>query len=372
MTSVTNTSRERRVLIMAGGTGGHVIPALSLARGLATQGVSVEWLGSPRGIENHLVPAAGIALHRIDIAGLRGNGMAGWLAAPWRLARAVAQARQVIRTFDPQLVVGLGGFASGPGGLAAWLARRPLIIHEQNAVAGMTNQALSRLAKRVYAAFPGAFSKAGRAHGEIVIGNPVRDEIAALGECPRQASEMQGRRLRLLIVGGSLGAVALNQRLPEALARLPETARPEVRHQAGRDKETVTREGYQAAGVDALISDFIDDMADAYEWADLVVCRAGALTVAELAAAAKPSLLVPFPHAVDDHQTVNARHLVDAGAARLLPQNTLSADSLAEALGTVLVPELLASMASAARACAHLDAVERLVTGCMETAFEHE
>ncbi|WP_089724799.1 undecaprenyldiphospho-muramoylpentapeptide beta-N-acetylglucosaminyltransferase [Modicisalibacter muralis] len=365
------SSQGRRVLIMAGGTGGHVIPALSLARGLATRGVSVEWLGSPRGIENRLVPAAGIVLHRIDIAGLRGNGMAGWLAAPWRLARAVLRARQVIETFDPQLVVGLGGFASGPGGLAAWLTRRPLIIHEQNAVAGMTNQALSRLAKRVYAAFPGAFRKAGKAHREIVIGNPVREEIATLGECPRQAAEMQGRRLRLLVVGGSLGAVALNQRLPEALTRLPEASRPEVRHQAGRDKEDVTREGYRAAGVEAEVSDFIDDMAAAYAWADLVVCRAGALTVAELAAAAKPSLLVPFPHAVDDHQTVNAGHLVDAGAARLIPQNTLNATSLAETLDAVLDPECLATMASAARACAHLDAVECLVAGCMETAFEH-
>lgn len=364
------SSQARRVLIMAGGTGGHVIPALSLARGLAARGVSVEWLGSPRGIENRLVPAAGIELHRIDIAGLRGNGLAGWLAAPWRLARAVAQARRVIARFDPQLVVGLGGFASGPGGLAAWLMRRPLIVHEQNAVAGMTNQALSRLATRVYAAFPGAFRKAGESRREIVIGNPVREEIAVLGERPRQADEMQARRLRLLVVGGSLGAVALNQCLPEALAHLPESARPEVRHQAGRDREGATRDGYAAAEVEAQVSDFIDDMATAYDWADLVVCRAGALTVAELAAAAKPSLLVPFPHAVDDHQTVNARHLVEAGAARLIPQHTLSAASLAEALTAVLDPQRLATMAGAARACAHLDAVERLVAGCMETGFE--
>lgn len=355
---------------MAGGTGGHVIPALSLARALAAQGVAVEWLGSPRGIENRLVPAAGIPLHCIEIAGLRGNGLAGWLAAPWRLLRAVAQARDVIRTFDPHLVVGLGGFASGPGGLAAWLSRRPLIIHEQNAVAGMTNQALSRLATRVYAAFPGAFRKAGKAHREIVIGNPVREDIAALGETPRPATEMVGRRLHLLVLGGSLGAQALNQCMPEALARLPENQRPEVRHQAGRDKESATRDGYVAAGVRAEVGAFIDDMAEAYAWADLVICRAGALTVTELAAAAKPSLLVPFPHAVDDHQSVNARHLVEAGAARLIPQNTLDAASLAEAMSAVFDPESLATMAGAARACAHLDALERLVAGCMETGFE--
>jgi UDP-N-acetylglucosamine--N-acetylmuramyl-(pentapeptide) pyrophosphoryl-undecaprenol N-acetylglucosamine transferase len=279
-----------------------------------------------------------------------------------------------MRLFDPQLVVGLGGFASGPGGLAAWLSRRPLVVHEQNAVAGLTNQALSRLAARVYAAFPGAFKKAGKAHAEIVIGNPVREEVALIGETPRPAEDMQGRRLRLLVVGGSLGAAALNQQVPDALARLAESggvaALPEVRHQAGRDKCTATRERYAVAGVEADISEFIDDMAAAYDWADLVVCRAGALTIAELAAAAKPSLLVPYPHAVDDHQTANARQLVEAGAARLLPQSTLSASSLAEALTDALVPQRLAAMAVAARGRAHLDAVERLVAGCMEVGFE--
>ncbi|WP_245791929.1 undecaprenyldiphospho-muramoylpentapeptide beta-N-acetylglucosaminyltransferase [Modicisalibacter ilicicola] len=359
---------------MAGGTGGHVIPALSLARGLIARGVTVEWLGSPRGIENRLVPAANLPLHRIDIAGLRGNGVVGWLAAPWRLARAVSQAWRILKSYDPQLVVGMGGFASGPGGLAAWLSRRPLIVHEQNAVAGMTNQALSRLATRVYAAFPGAFRKAGKAHREVVVGNPVRDDIAALGEQPRSADEMQGRGPRILVVGGSLGAQALNRCLPEALAlfreRVDADRVPEVRHQAGRDKEAATRQGYADAGIKAQVSDFIDDMAEAYGWADLVICRAGALTIAELAAAAKPSLLVPYPHAVDDHQTENARHLVDAGAARLIPQATLSAATLAEALATVLDPERLATMAVAARGCAHLDAVERLVAGCMEIGFE--
>ncbi len=358
-------TQGRRALIMAGGTGGHVIPALSLARGLQQQGVEVAWLGSPRGIENRLVPEAGIVLHQIAISGLRGNGLAGWLKAPVRLGRAVCQARSVIREFDPQLVVGLGGFASGPGGLAARLCGRPLVIHEQNAVAGLTNRALSRLAKRVYAAFPQAFG--GRAE---VVGNPVRDDIAALGECARVADQMRGRRLRLLVVGGSLGALALNQQMPRALAELPPESRPEVRHQAGRDKDQATREGYQAAGVDAEVSDFIADMADAYDWADLVVCRSGALTVAELAAAAKPALFVPFPHAVDDHQTANAQALVGAGAAALIQQRDMNPTSLAERLGTLLEPDTLAAMASKARAEAHLDAVERLVAGCMETGFE--
>ncbi len=358
-------SPPRRALIMAGGTGGHVIPALSLARGLQARGVEVAWLGSPRGIENRLVPEADIPLHRIAVAGLRGKGAAGWLLAPFNLTRAVWQAWRVIRTFDPQLVVGLGGFASGPGGLAAWLARRPLVIHEQNAVAGLTNRSLARLARRVYAAFPQAFP--GRSE---VVGNPVRSEIAALGEASRGAAEMAGRRLRLLVVGGSLGAQALNERLPEALARLAGAARPEVRHQAGRDKDAATREAYARHAVEADVTAFIDDMAGAYAWADLVVCRAGALTVAELAAAAKPALFVPFPHAVDDHQTANARALVEEGAAGLLPQADLTAATLAERLATLLDPDTLATMAAQARACAHLDAVERLVAGCMETGFE--
>lgn len=353
-----------RVLIMAGGTGGHVVPALSLAKALRERGVVVEWLGSPRGIENQLVPAAEITLHRVQVSGLRGNGIAGWLLAPWRLAKAIWQARQVIATFDPQLVVGLGGFASGPGGLAAWLMRRRLIIHEQNALAGMTNRYLARLADRVYAAFPGAFGE--RQSDVEVVGNPVRYDIATLGETPRAVETLRVRPLRLLVLGGSLGAQALNVNVPRAVAQLPEARRPEVRHQAGRDKETTTQAEYTELEVSAEVSAFIDDMAAAYDWADLIVCRAGALTIAELAAAAKPSVLVPFPHAVDDHQTLNARQLVDAGAARLMPQEKLSAASLAETLAALLEPETLATMAVAARSEARLEAVERLVAGCME------
>ncbi|WP_110685267.1 undecaprenyldiphospho-muramoylpentapeptide beta-N-acetylglucosaminyltransferase [Salinicola aestuarinus] len=359
-------SAPQRVLIMAGGTGGHVVPALSLARALMARGVSVEWLGSPRGIENRLVPAAGIALNRIDVAGLRGNGLAGWLAVPWRLSRAVWQARRIIRRFDPQLVVGLGGFASGPGGLAAKLDNRPLVVHEQNAIAGLTNRTLSRLATRVYAAFPEAFP--GR--NAVVVGNPVRQEIIALGEHPRAAASLRGRRLRLLVLGGSLGAQSLNDKLPASLAGLPEARRPEVRHQAGRDKEAPTRDNYRDAGVKAEVSDFIDDMAAAYDWADLIVCRAGALTIAELTAAAKPSLLVPFPHAVDDHQTHNARFLVEAGGAELIQQKALGVERLTAALEALLDPDVLARMALASRRVAHLDAVDRMVDGCMEIGCE--
>ncbi|WP_027966533.1 undecaprenyldiphospho-muramoylpentapeptide beta-N-acetylglucosaminyltransferase [Halomonas halocynthiae] len=358
-------SRPRRVLVMAGGTGGHVIPALSLARGLQDAGVDVEWLGSPRGLENRLVPDAGITLHHVAVSGLRGKGMRGWLLAPFRLLRAVQQAIGVVRRVNPQLVVGMGGFASGPGGLAAWLLRRPLVIHEQNAVAGLTNRILSHLASRTYTAFPQAFS--GKA---TVVGNPVRPDIAALGDVPRQLEDMQNRPLRLLVVGGSLGAQSLNERLPEALARLPDGKRPVVHHQAGRDKDDMTREAYLAQGITADVTPFIDDMAAAYAWADLVICRAGALTVAELAAAAKPALFVPFPHAVDDHQTANAAALVEHKAASLLPQDEMSAAQLAERLEQLLVPKTLVDMAARARAGAQLDAVEQLVAGCMEIGFE--
>ncbi|MCB8889738.1 undecaprenyldiphospho-muramoylpentapeptide beta-N-acetylglucosaminyltransferase [Vreelandella malpeensis] len=354
------TNRRRRILIMAGGTGGHVIPALSLARALAARDVDVEWLGSPRGIENRLVVEAGIPLHTIAVAGLRGKGLAGWFKAPVNLSRAVGEARRVIKTFAPDVVVGLGGFASGPGGLAARLAGIPLVIHEQNAVAGLTNRVLSRLATRTYAAFDEAFGP--RAE---VIGNPVREEIAALGEHPRTREEIASRRLRLLVVGGSLGAVALNERLPTALAALDADRCPEIWHQAGKERDETTRQNYAAAGVEATVSPFIDDMARAYDWADLVVCRSGALTVAELAAAAKPSLLVPFPYAVDDHQRINAEVLVKAEAARCVVQAELTEARLIHHLDELLNRDTLVEMASRARRAAHLEATERLAAGCL-------
>ena len=347
------TNVRRRVLIMAGGTGGHVFPALSLAKALQAQQVDVEWLGSPRGIENRLVPEADIKLHTIAISGLRGNGITGWL-------KAIVCNKISASEFKPHVVVGLGGFASGPGGLAAWLTRIPLVIHEQNAVAGLTNRVLSRLAKRTYAAFPEAFGS--RAE---VIGNPVRDDIAALGSTPRNAGTLSARPLRLLVVGGSLGAVALNERLATALAALPVEQRPEVRHQAGKDRDVATAENYQQHGVNAEVCPFIDDMAAAYEWADLVVCRSGALTVAELAAAAKPALLVPFPFAVDDHQRINAQVLVKAGAAKCVVQSELTVERLSDFLNELLVPNTLAAMAANARQAAHLDATQRLAEGCL-------
>ena len=356
-----------KALIMAGGTGGHVVPALSLARALQAKGVEIHWLGTPRGIENTLVPEAGIPLHHVSIVGLRGNGTLGWLKAPWRLWKAIRQARRIIQSLDVSLVVGLGGFASGPGGLAAWLMKVPLIIHEQNALPGMTNKVLARLARRVYAAFPNAFDDA---RHPVVIGNPVRQEIAAIGEAPREIEALTARPLRLLVVGGSLGAQVLNERVPAALALMTADARPEVRHQAGRNKEAATIEAYETAGVEANVSDFIGDMARAYEWADLVVCRSGALTVTELAAAGRASLLVPFPHAVDDHQTINANYLVEAGAAQLIPQAKMSVQALSDTLGELLEAHRLLEMGRRARSVAQLEATDIMAQGCMETGFE--
>ncbi len=351
------------IVIMAGGTGGHVFPALAIAEGLRARGLAVSWLGTRRGLEAELVPKAGIEIDWISVSGLRGKGLAGWLLAPARLAVALLQALAALRRRRPAAVLGMGGFVAGPGGVAARLLAVPLLVHEQNAVAGLTNALLARIADRVLEAFPGTFPPA---RGARLTGNPVRAEIAAL---PQPATRLGGRggRLRLLVIGGSLGAAALNGVVPAAAARL--AGRLEIRHQCGRDHLESTRSTYAEAGVEAEVTPFIDDMAAAYAWADLVVCRAGALTVAELAAAGVGALLVPFPYAVDDHQTANAGELVAVGAARLLPQAELDAARLAEEL-TVLAgdrPRLLA-MAEAARGVARPGATAEVVAECLRAA----
>ncbi len=354
-----------RVLIMAGGTGGHVFPALAVAEELRARGVELCWLGTARGLESRLVPEAGIELALIDVAGLRGNGLLGWLAAPLRVGRALWQALGVVRRFRPTAVLGMGGFVTGPGGVAAWLARVPLLIHEQNAIAGLTNRLLAPLARGVFAAFPHAF---GRRAGVVEVGNPVRLAIATLPSPQERLRDREGA-LRLLVVGGSLGALALNQTVPAALALLGEAQRPQVWHQTGERTLEAAKVAYAEAGVRAEVVPFIDDMAEAYAWADLVLCRAGALTVSELAAAGVAALLVPYPHAVDDHQTHNARWLCDAGAAELLPQASLAATSLAERLcefNGASGRERLCAMAERGRALAHLEATKRVADACLQ------
>lgn len=352
-----------RVMIMAGGTGGHVFPALAVADELRRRGLEVLWLGSRGGFETGVVPAAGFRAEWISIRGLRGKGIRSWLTAPGKILVAMAQAWRVLRRNRPGLVLGMGGFVTGPGGVMARLAGIPLVIHEQNALPGLTNRWLARIATRVLEAFPGSFGDSGKAE---LVGNPVRLEIAALAP-PSDRMSNRGAPRRLLVLGGSLGAEALNRLVPEALALLPTELRPQVRHQAGKGKEEQTATTYRSAGVAAEVSPFVQEMAEAYGWADLVICRAGALTVSELAAAGVGSILVPYPFAVDDHQTRNAAYLVQAGAARMVPQSELTAEGLAALLRELLSEEgRLLTMATAARTQAQPEATARVADFCEE------
>jgi len=353
-------------MIMAGGTGGHVFPALATARVLRGRGYDIVWLGTRRGIEARLVPAEGIPVEWLSVSGLRGKGVVALLAAPFRLATALVQALGAVRRHRPAVVLGAGGFASGPGGVAAWLLRRPLVVHEQNAVAGLTNRVLARLADRVLEGFPGSFGRGVRAEH---VGNPVRAEIAAVSPPERRYGSRTGR-VRLLVFGGSQGSARLNAVVPAAIAELPPSLRPEVLHQTGRNGYDETVASYRSRRIEADVRPFIDDMAGAYGWADLAVCRSGALTVAELAAAGIGAVLVPFPAAVDDHQTRNAEFAVQAGAAILMPESTLTPVSLAAKLRELLEAgrPLLERMARAARAAAITDADRRLADACTAAA----
>ncbi len=352
----------RPVVIMAGGTGGHVYPALAVARELAAREVPVVWIGTRAGLEARVVPAAGIPVHWLRVTGLRGKGTLSLLLAPVRLLLALAQALRILFRLRPRAVLGMGGFVSGPGGLGARLLHLPLVVHEQNAVAGLTNRILARLADTVLCGFPDCL--AGRT-GATFVGNPVRAEIAALAPPEERMADRPGP-VRLLVVGGSQGALALNRLVPEALARLAGTPPLEVRHQAGERTLETAREAYRRAGVAGRVEPFIEDMAEAYGWSDLVVCRAGALTVAELAAAGVASVLVPYPHAVDDHQRVNGEYLVRAGAAVLLSQAGLDAAVLADTLRALAAdPQRLRAMAGAARTLARPHAARDVADACL-------
>jgi UDP-N-acetylglucosamine--N-acetylmuramyl-(pentapeptide) pyrophosphoryl-undecaprenol N-acetylglucosamine transferase len=353
---------QRPVLIMAGGTGGHIFPGLAVAECLRAQGVPVVWLGAVGGMETTVVPAQRIELHTVAVGGLRGKGIRTRLLAPLMLLRALFASLAVLRQVRPRSVLSMGGYVAGPGGLAAWLLRRPLLVHEQNRVAGFTNRKLAALAKRVLAGFADALPQA------EWVGNPVRDAIAAL---PPPAERMAGRegRPRLLVLGGSLGARALNLALPQALALLTAEQRPEVLHQCGNRGLDEARAAYAKAGVEAQVVPFIDDMAASYGRADLAVCRAGALTLAELAAAGLGAVLVPFPYAVDDHQTRNGEVLVAAGAAELMQENELDVQILAQRLESLLGDRSrLLAMAEAARTLAKPDAAQVIARACLEVA----
>ena len=350
------------VLIMAGGTGGHIFPGLAVAEALRVQGVPVVWLGADGGMETRVVPTHGIKLYTVPVGGLRGKGMKTRLLAPLMLTRALLASLSVLRQVKPRSVLSMGGYVAGPGGIAARLSGRPLLVHEQNRVAGYTNRKLAGYARRVLAGFADALPNA------QWVGNPVR---AAIGALPAPAERMAGRhgRPRLLVLGGSLGARALNTVLPKALAQLAPEQRPEVLHQCGNRGIEEARDAYAKAGVDAQIVPFIEDMAGTYAWADLAVCRAGALTLAELTAAGLGAVLVPFPHAVDDHQTRNAEALVAAGAAELIQERDLDVQALAQRIEALLENRgKLIAMAEAARTLAKPDAAQVIARACVEVA----
>lgn len=359
---------NRTLMVMAGGTGGHVYPALAVADEMRARGWEVFWLGTKNGLEARVVPAAGIDIVWVSVSGLRGNGLLRFALTPFMLLRAFWQSLRTILSRRPDVVLGMGGYTAFPGGMMATLLNRPLVIHEQNSIAGLTNRILACLADKVLVAFPSAFRHrtdkpvpCGKAETNWV-GNPVRQPIAMLSGKPDRYAGREGP-IRLLVVGGSLGAAALNELLPKALALLPKEQRPEVVHQSGRQHVEKLRANYQASGVEADVRDYIEDMALIYEWADMAVCRAGAMTVAELACAGIPALLVPFPFAVDDHQTTNAEFLAESGAAWLVQQKELDAGKLAAHLASVS-REQLSAMSVKAQSLAKPEASKTVADVC--------
>lgn len=380
MAEMKNEKTIKTALIMAGGTGGHIFPALATAEVLKQEGVHIEWLGTQKGMEARLVPAHDYSINFIDIGGLRGKGIKTLLLLPFRLIRAMLQTIKVYKKVKPDVVLGMGGFVTGPGGLVAWLTRTPLVLHEQNAIAGMTNKILFRFAKKVLAAFPAAFAT----HKKLtVIGNPVRKEIMNIvkpeSRFTKKWLEFGDKQLNILVVGGSLGAVALNEKLPQALDEISRKGLLEksafdginVRHQCGEKHLLATQDNYShllsedgVKNINVDIMPFIENMSKNYEWADLVICRSGALTVSEIAAVGVASLLVPYPYAVDDHQSANAAYLSDGGAAFLVQQNKLDSKTISDILMS-LDKEIILKMAVKARQLSTKDAAEVVADECL-------
>ena len=350
---------SRTILIMAGGTGGHIFPALAVAEKMRERGWRVVWMGNPEGMEARLVPQHGFEMLNLKFAALRGKGILRKLLLPLNLLRGFWQAQKAIRQVQPNVVLGMGGYITFPGGMMAALLGKPLVVHEQNSVAGLANRVLAGVADRIATGFPEVLAKG------VWAGNPVRPEIAKMAPPAERFAGRTGA-LHLLVIGGSLGAQALNEMVPQAMAMLGENELPQIVHQAGEKHIEALKANYAAVGVAAHCVSFIEDMAGAYEWADLVICRSGALTVAELAAAGVASILVPFPHAVDDHQTGNARFLVNVGGAFLLPQGELTPQAIA-LIRNYSRGQLL-EMAEKARSLAKPDATEEVANICAEIA----
>lgn len=344
-----------RIMILAGGTGGHIYPALAVAQELLKRGCEVRWMGTKAGMEARIVPNAGIEIDWLSVSGFRGKGLLSKLLAPFQLIRAFWQSFRLLSRFKPDVVLGMGGFVAGPGGLMAWLMRIPLVVHEQNRIPGTTNKILVRFAESLLEAFPDSFKPESAA---LCVGNPLRKQM--IESSPRIKGE--GKPLKVLVLGGSQGAKALNQIVPHAFAGL----NVEVHHQSGLALHAETQALYEALGVKAQVSAFIEDMASSYAWADLAICRAGAMTVSELMAQGLPAILVPFPFAIDDHQTANALYLVDAGAAFLMPQSELKAESLSVLLSELLRdPKRFKEMSGRLKSLARLNAAETVADICI-------
>ena len=347
----------KRIVIMAGGTGGHIFPALAVAQFLQTQGWQVSWLGTKAGLESRVIPEAGIEIDWLSVSGVRGKGILSKVSAIFKLAKSCAEARKILKQRKPDVVLGMGGFVAAPGGLMAKMLGIPLIIHEQNRVVGTTNRLLAKISTKVLQGFPNSFAPKFNA---ICTGNPLRESLKHLPPAPLQ----RGESLRIFVLGGSQGAKALNENVPNALALLKNSV--QVRHQTGSVMQNEVAEIYKKFNLNAEVSAFIDDMAAAYSWADLIICRAGAMTVSEVAAMSIPAIFIPLPNAIDDHQTANAKYLTEAGAAILLKQNDLTAENLAQQIEKLC--ENLPQRREIARSLAYLNATETVANFCISEA----
>jgi UDP-N-acetylglucosamine--N-acetylmuramyl-(pentapeptide) pyrophosphoryl-undecaprenol N-acetylglucosamine transferase len=349
---------SKHLMVVAGGTGGHIFPGIAVAEHMQQQGWTVSWVGTADRMEAQLVPKHGFEIDFVEVQGVRGNGITRLLKAPFMVLKAILAAKKIIKQRKPAVILAMGGYVTGPVGIAAKLSGVPLVIHEQNAVAGFSNKLLAKVANQVLAAFPNAFTNKAE-----VVGNPVRASVSSIAKKPLT------EQLNVLVVGGSLGAQVLNERLPEVFSTLAKDFSLSVRHQSGRNNQDKLKSAYVGREFDAQVDEFIHDMDAAYAWADLVICRAGALTVSEVAAAGKAALFVPLPHAVDDHQTANARYLVDQQGGLLMPQHDFTIERLVELLTPYFEqPSLLSEIADKAKQLAKFDATERVAKVCGELA----
>lgn len=362
------TASPIHVLIATGGTGGHVYPALAVAEELMSRGVQVSWMGTQKGMESKILSSTSIPLYFISVSGLRGKGLAGWLLAPFKLSFAILQAILIINKHKPNVVLGMGGFVSGPGGLASWLLRKPLVIHEQNTIAGMTNKVLSKIASQVAQAFPGTFDEN---TGPLYVGNPVRSDIEKIPPPGQRFKKRDDSTINVLVLGGSLGAKALNDTLPGVFKQLDKSCSLNIIHQTGLKHLKSAQQSYSDAAVNARVVDYIDDMCEVYQWADLVICRSGALTVSEIAAVGLAAIFIPYPYAVDDHQYFNAKFLVDARAAKIIRQSEMQGSELLPLLESLVCNgrEKLIEMAKCAREYAMPEAASKVADLCCKMAI---